>query len=169
MELHGVGLLRFGFWLFYLVIFLALTISDLRWFLLPDKLVAVLTGATVVELGVRILFFGASWHAAAWAGAGALLVSGLFYILFQVSKGKWIGGGDVKLGVSLGLLAGNPINALLLLFIASATGTVAVLPMILAGQAKKKTVIPFGPLLIFGLIFVRLWGKVVIDWYARLL
>ena len=50
-------------------------------------------------------------------------------------KGEWIGGGDVKLGLILGLLAGTPLKAMLMLFIASLIGTLAAVP---AMQSRRR-------------------------------
>jgi prepilin signal peptidase PulO-like enzyme (type II secretory pathway) len=169
LPLHGVGLMQFIFWLFYMVIFAALAVYDLRWYLLPDKLVATVTGVALIDLGVRFAVFGKDWHSLVWAAISALIISGLFYAMFQLSKGQWIGGGDVKMGFVLGLLAGTPLHSLLLLFVASMSGTLAVLPFMLAGKARRKVLIPFGPFLIFGLFVVRLWGKDIIDWYMNFL
>jgi leader peptidase (prepilin peptidase)/N-methyltransferase len=110
LELHGAGLVQFVFWLGFVVAFVALAVYDLKWFLLPDKIVYPLIGAAAVEvITVAIMQHGV--HVLLDAALGALVISGVFYLLFQVSGGKWIGGGDVKLAVVLGLLAGTPLKA----------------------------------------------------------
>jgi prepilin signal peptidase PulO-like enzyme (type II secretory pathway) len=97
-----------------------------------------------------------------------LVVSGLFYVLYKISD-EWIGFGDVKLGIVLGLLAGSAVQACLLLFIASLLGVLISLPMMAAGKATRKTPLPFGPLLLAGMIVTQLFGQQLIDWYSRLL
>jgi prepilin signal peptidase PulO-like enzyme (type II secretory pathway) len=168
-PLHGVGLFEFGFWLVFIVGLVALTLYDFRWFLLPDKIVFPLAGLAVVQvLGIWLLYHG-SWRDAAGAALGAVLISGMFYVLFVASKGTWIGGGDVKLGVVLGLLAGGPLESMLLLFVASVGGTLFALPAVFTGKANRKAHVPFGPFLILGLIVVRLFGAGLINWYTGLL
>lgn len=98
-------------------------------------------------------------------GASVLIAGGLFYILFQISGGKWIGGGDVKLGYGLGLVLMSPAKATLMLFAASMLGLLATLPFIVVGRARAGSRIPFGPFLILGTIFVFLLGTSVIHWY----
>ncbi len=95
-----------------------MAVYDLRWYILPDSivypLVLLATGETVVNA-----LWTHDWTMLWQPLAGALLIFGLFWILYQVSKGAWIGGGDVKLALVLGLLAGSPGQAFLVIFIAS--------------------------------------------------
>ncbi|MET1032945.1 MAG: prepilin peptidase [Candidatus Saccharimonadales bacterium] len=166
-ALEGSGLITFVFWTVFLVGFLALAVYDLKWFLLPNKVVFPLIGLAVAQV-VTVAIYDDNWAVLLTAALGAVVVSGIFYILFQVSKGTWIGGGDVKLGIVLGLLAGGYLEGFLLLFTASVAGMIAAIPMLLQGKAHRKTQLPFGPFLIIGLIFVVLFGTEVIDWYSGL-
>jgi prepilin signal peptidase PulO-like enzyme (type II secretory pathway) len=168
MQLEGRGLLEFSLWLVFLTGFLALSVYDLRWFLLPDKIVFPLVGLAAVQAVVSSIY-QKDWEVALTAASGAVVISGMFYVLYQLSNGKWIGGGDVKLGLVLGLLAGGLLPAFLVLFTASVAGLAASLPAVLRGKANNKTQIPFGPFLILGLVVVKLFGGDIIDWYAGLI
>ncbi len=167
-NFQGRGLIEFMFWLVFLVGFLALTVYDFRWFLLPDKIVFPLIGLAFVQLGT-VAIYQKDWRIALTGISGAIAVSGIFYVLYVVSKEKWIGGGDVKLGLLLGLLAGGLLPSFLLLFSASVAGLLASLPAMAQGRAGRKTQIPFGPFLILGLIVARLFGADILDWYAGLI
>src|SRR5687768_16534463 len=101
--------------------------------------------------------------------ASLVIASGLFFLVFQISKGKWIGGGDVKLGLVFGFLLHDPIKASMVLFIASMLGTLLVLPGILSKRTNLQHKIAFGPLLILGAIIVFFCGDKLIDWYTSLL
>ena len=138
---------------------------DLRWFLLPDVIVFPLVVLAVVQVLGLPLFFDGSWSAVLGSIIGVAVISGLFYLIFGVSKGKWIGFGDVKLGIVLGLLAGGAMQALLVLFPASLLGMLVSLPLVISGKASRKSHLPFGPLLIAGMIMVALFGQGLIDWY----
>lgn len=161
----------FGLWLLLLTGFAALAAYDLRWYILPDRIVKPLTVIGALFL-VAYSFAGDDPTATLLGGVmGALVVGGLFYGLFRVSDGGWIGGGDVKIGPLLGLVAGSLTGALLLLFIASLSGTVY---SVVYGVVKKqkitgKTRIPFGPFLIMGACVVFLWGQALVDWYGNIL
>jgi len=168
LALTGVGLLQFVLWLVFLVAFTALSVYDLKWYLLPDKVVFPLIGLTLVQLVVVTLWTG-NVGQGALAVLSAAILTGLFLLLYVVSKGKWIGFGDVKLAIVLGALAGTPLKAMFLLFVASALGSLIALPLVIKGRAGRQTKLPFGPLLIAGTIVAVLWGQTVMDWYIGLL
>jgi len=167
-PLHGAGLFTFVLWLVFVVGFVALALYDFRWFTLPNNMVYPLVGLAIAQAFVLSGVYHTGWQALAGAGAGVVIVSGLFYLLYQVSKGTWIGGGDVKLAIVLGLLAGGPLRSALLLFVASCAGTLFALPQLLTGKASRKAHVPFGPFLILGLFVVKLFGAGMIAWYSSL-
>jgi prepilin signal peptidase PulO-like enzyme (type II secretory pathway) len=167
VALQGAGLFEFILWLVLLVGFLALAVYDLRWFLLPNKMVFPLAGLAIMQV-IVVTMWTKDWHELVAGAGGVLVISGIFYLLFQASKGTWIGGGDVKLGLAIGPLAGGVLEGFLLLFVASLIGMVFATPMLLKGKASRKTQLPFGPLLIAGLIIVKLFGAAVINWYTGL-
>ena len=145
--------------------FVALTVYDLRWLLLPNKVVFPL----VVVAAAEVIIVAVAQHSISdlWGPAlGALIISGLFYILFQVSAGKWIGGGDVKLAVVLGLLAGTPLKALLLIFLSSLIGTVVSVPLAMKTKRNLQMRVPFGPFLLAATVLVVLFGSRIVDWYT---
>ncbi len=167
LELYGVGLYQFVFWLFYVVIFMALAVYDLRWFLLPDRVVFPLVAVALVEV-VSVAIWQQSWSALWQPLVGAAVIFGLFYLLFQISKGMWIGGGDVKLALALGLIAGTPLNAFLVIFFASLLGTLGSVPALLQGKKGLKVHIPFGPYLLAATFIVVLYGSAITNWYTDL-
>lgn len=157
----------FGFWLVFLVGFMALTVYDLRWQILPDRIVFPMQKLAVVFVIIQALTTNTGWGGIFVAALGVMFSAGIFYLLFQVSAGRWIGGGDVKLAVVLGLLIGGPVNALMMLFIASMLGSVVGIPLLLFGKAKRNTKLPFGPFLILATIIVFLFGTGLINWYKH--
>ncbi len=165
-SFSGIGTVAFVVWLFSLVLLISLVIYDLRWMLLPDKLILPLTAASLVLVGLLCIERGDP-NFVIWPGLGALLLSGLFWGLFQVSKGRWIGGGDVKLAIPLGLISGGVLESILLLFIASLIGTLVSVPLLLIGKGLSHK-LPFGPFLITAATVVFWWGEPVISWYKSL-
>jgi len=166
---QGRGLFIFVLWLVFIVGFVTLAIYDVRWFLLPDKIIFPFIGLALLQVLGEWIFFDGSWRSAMGSVLGAVIISGLFWLLYEVSRGKWIGFGDVKLGVILGLLAGGVAHAFLLLFVASFIGMLVSLPLVLMGKANRKSHLPFGPLLIAGMVVVQLFGSSLIASYMRLL
>lgn len=165
---EAAGVVRFSMWLVMLVGFMALIVYDLRWMILPNKIVYPLIILAIIEVFTRAVFLGGGANAVRDAVLGIVAAGGLFFVIFQVSKGKWIGGGDVKLGILIGLLVGGPLKALLVIFVASVLGTIVAIPMMITGKLKRNSRLPFGPFLIMGTIVVMLYGQAILDWYFRL-
>lgn len=163
------GQVLFGMWLLALVGFVILAVYDIRWLLLPDRVVFPLIALAAVSVAVQATIFHGGLASLATAAWGVLLTAGVFYILYTVSRGAWIGFGDVKLAIALGLLAGGPVPALLLIFIASLAGSLAAIPLLIRGSHVRSTRIPFGPFLLLATAVVMLFGSTLSDWYIGLL
>ncbi|HBL39677.1 TPA: hypothetical protein DDZ10_03340 [Candidatus Uhrbacteria bacterium] len=93
---------------------------------------------------------------------GALVVGGFFALQFFISRGRWIGGGDIRMGVLLGVLLGlaGGVEALFLAYI---FGAGVAIVMLLSGVATRKTMIPFGTFLALGGYIVLLWGEEILS------
>ncbi len=165
LQWGSTGWAEFGLWLASVVILIALLIYDAKWMLLPNRLVFPGIAIAVAFVALSILDSVGIARTLAGAGGSIVIASGLFYWLFIISKGKWIGGGDVKLGIMTGLLLGTPAMSMLMLFVASVLGTLWALPGIIKGSGLKLK-IPFGPFLITATFIVFLFGQQVIDWYV---
>jgi prepilin signal peptidase PulO-like enzyme (type II secretory pathway) len=162
------GTTLFGVWLCALVLLIALAVYDLKWMILPDRLVFPLIGISAVFAAVKLIGFDSLSGVDLLALVSSVTIaSGLFYILYIVSKGEWIGGGDVKLGVALGLLLARPDASLLMIFLASLIGSVIAIPLLIQGKSTKLK-LPFGPLLIVATILVFWWNEPIIHWYTTL-
>lgn len=164
-TVSGIEWLNFTIWLVFLVGFAALVIYDLRWYLLPHSIVLPLIGLAALYVLVQAFVLDAGPERLVAAFWGALLIGGIFYVLFRVSDEKWIGGGDITLGTLLGLLVGGPAAAFLLIFIASLLGTLVSIPLLVTGRASRSSHLPFGPYLIIAGVIVTLFGQRIIDWY----
>lgn len=160
----------FVLWSIIVTLFVALSVYDLRWQLLPDKIVLPATIVGVLMVIARAITYSeiaVIWHSLLGAG----IVFGVFYLLYRVSDGKWIGGGDVKLGFVLGLLSGGVTNAFVMLFLASLFGTLFAVFLSVARKQKlhRKVTIPFGPFLLAATYIVVLVGVDIVDWYTNLI
>lgn len=159
----------FILWSACLVGFVALTLYDLRWYLLPNRIVFPLAALGLTYRVLLAVQAGHEWLSVLLGGVyGVILLAGLFYLLFVISHEQWIGGGDVKLAVPLGLLAGGPAAALLVLFLASSGGTLAAVPLLLRGKPLRHARIPFGPFLISATIVAVLFSGSIVGWYTGL-
>jgi leader peptidase (prepilin peptidase)/N-methyltransferase len=163
-------IVHFVVWLLVLVGFVALTIYDFRWYILPNKVVyplVALSGAWAIYNLFTVPGGQLIHHIITLIGALAVS-SGIFYALYQLSDGRWIGGGDVKLGLIIGFLVGTGLKGFLALFIASLIGTIVAVPGLLSGKMQRTSRLPFGPFLITATVVVVLYGDRLVDWYTRL-
>lgn len=155
-------------WLLSAIILSALFWYDVRWYTLPTKLIIPLAVLSAVYVALKAPIDGISiTNDVVYPILSAALLSGLFAGLYFVSSGKWIGFGDVRLAVPLGLFLGSPLNAWLMLFIASIIGIIIALPAMMKHKKKLSSKIPFGPMLISATWVVVLVGQNIIDWYIN--
>lgn len=83
-------------------------------------------------------------------------------LVYVLTKGQGIGGGDIKLMAAAGLLVGWK-QILLALFVGSVIGSV--IHLSLMKWQKKERILAFGPYLAVGIFVSMLWGKEIISWY----
>lgn len=156
----------FAVWLLLCVIFLALATYDIKWLTLPSSIVytALAVGITFTVLqsynsgDYSILLSGV---------AASIMYGGFFYILYQLSGGKWIGGGDVRLGFVLGMVLGIQ-KSVVSLMLASYSACVVILILVILKKYHSKMKLPFGPFLLAASIGAFLWGETIINAYLRL-
>lgn len=164
---HGWSALagiQFGLWLGLTLLFVALLLYDLKWMLLPRKLThPLIAGALLFVILNSIILSSLTLLVDAVLGAG--LIGGGFWLMYRVSNGRWIGGGDIPLAVAIGLLLGGPLLSFLSVFIASAVGLIVIVPSLIAGQRSLGSKIPFGPFLIVGFYITQFFGNQMLEWY----
>ena len=168
VELNSaIAIAMFVVWIFALILLSALFIYDMRWFLLPNKLVFPLIYTSVVWMILDVVDKGFT-AGLVWEYLLSICVSsGLFLVLFVISQGKWIGDGDIRLGLAIGLFTGSWAESWLVIFVASVIGLVFAAPQLLkkSKKDKLKMKLPFGPALILALYIVMLVGAQIIEWY----
>ena len=153
-----------------MIVLVALLVYDLRWMLLPTALVYTLG---IFVAGFRVITLIQGNGGLSLAGTlldvifGAACLGGFFWLIYQVSAGKWIGGGDVRLGLALWALLGWQ-KALLTLAGSAYLGTLVILVLVLTGKYHKKLKLPYGPLLIIAAIGSFMFGQHIITWYLHI-
>lgn len=161
----AVEIIRFVVWLISGVMLAILFAYDAKWFLLPDRIVFPLIGLSVIFAGLGLIGVTDIVPALISMVGAVLILSGLYLLIWVVSRGAWIGFGDVKLGIALGLLLGQWELGFLALFLANLIGCLIVIPGLAAKKLSRTTQIPFGPMLIAGFFLAALFGTPLISWY----
>lgn len=97
---------------------------------------------------------------------GLLSVSIFLYVIYIATKGRGIGGGDVKLMAVCGLLLGWKLN-LVGFLLGCILGSI--LHLIRMKVTKASHVLAMGPYLSLGVLLAALWGDRIINWYLAYL
>lgn len=98
----------------------------------------------------------------------SLVCGALFFgSLYIISKGKWMGAGDIEIAALMGALLGWP-SIIIALYFAFISGSVVGLVRIYKKEAKLESEMPFGPFLILGVFFALLFSDKIIDIYVRI-
>jgi leader peptidase (prepilin peptidase)/N-methyltransferase len=162
-----VSWVSFGFWIALASPLIAAFVYDARWMLLPD---AFMVPAVVLALAIAALDA---------VGSGALsavvprlvaggLFAGIFFLIWYVSRGRWIGDGDIWLAGIMGL-ALTTTSLMVAIFVAFNLGAIIGVLLMLAHKKTRKSSIAFGPFLIIGLFTGLFWGEALLNWYLQIL
>ncbi|MFA5133764.1 MAG: prepilin peptidase [Patescibacteria group bacterium] len=140
---------------------LFLFLYDLKYRILPDIIsipVTIVLFVINALLGFKILNL-----------LLAVAIGGGFFLLqYLLSRGKWIGDGDIRLGALLGAGVGFP-GILLAIFMAYILGAFAGLYLLLSKKAALKSEIAFGTFLAIGGAVAIFWGNKIINWYLNII
>lgn len=159
--------LKFGFqiqFFIYLVeacFLIIIFVHDLRYYLILDKVV---WPAIIFTLGGNLIL-GVRWVDFV---LGGIIGLGFFLFQFLVSRGKWIGGGDIRLGLFLGIMLGTK-GIIATLFLAYILGALVGLTLMILGKKKWGDKLPLGTFLSATGVFILLYGSEIINWYLNIL
>lgn len=159
-------ILIFRNWIFACILTI-IFIYDLKYYLILDKITI---PAMVVVLLLNYLLsnnfqFSIFIFLTNYLFSG-LLAGGFFLIQFLLSRGRWIGGGDIRLGFLIGFMLGWP-NILVALFLAYILGSVVGIGLIILKKKTMRSQVPFGTFLSFATLVALLFGDYISDWYLN--
>lgn len=159
----AVGITSFILWLVAGVALAILFVYDVKWSLLPSQISLLVIVLGLINAFMVILQSDDKTGAIISIVVATFILSGLYWILNKVSKGRWIGFGDVELGLGLALMLADWRLAFIALFMANLIGCLIVLPPLISGKLKRNSKIPFGPLLIIGFVIAKFVGYYLIE------
>ncbi|MBW6440973.1 prepilin peptidase [Patescibacteria group bacterium] len=177
-------------WIFLFYIFSTLIVVffyDLRHFIIPDKVIfpAMVVGLIYnfvvdfilnrytrldyiftgngLEAQFYLLIFGSHFFNTVFAAFLGFL--SLLSILL-ITKGRGMGGGDVKLAFLMGLVLTWPA-IIVAIFSSFILGSIYGVTLILLGKKKMSSMVPFGPFLVVGTVLGLFWGNEIMSWYFQ--
>lgn len=188
-----LSVLEIVFYLSFITVLVAVFITDLKKMLIPDRIIIPAIKAsliawvilTVYKIGYLYYYLFNSgigkyllpphnnfFYIHAWGYVQTMLIAwvcglvlgGFFLFLIIITKGRGMGGGDVKLGLLMGIVLGYPsiLVAFLLSFISGAAVSIF---LIMLRKKKFHQTVPFGPFLVFGSLVALFWGQKIFNWY----
>ncbi len=116
---------------------------DFEWQLIR---MSILWGALGGTFLWQWIFLSTSWYSLA---LGAIFGGGWMLFLFLLSKGRWVGSGDIWLAILIGVCVGWPAITLSLYITYLTAGLVATM-LLITGRKRLGQRIAFAPFLIIG-------------------
>ena len=140
---------------FLVVIF----VFDAKYFLIPDLF-------TIPVFCIALV--GSWWFGMGWQslGLGVVVGAGVFAFQYVISRGQWIGGGDIRLGAVMGAILGFP-NVVVALFLAYLLGAAVAVPLLVRRNKGMKDHLPFGTFLTLATFITMLVGDELVQWYIH--
>lgn len=185
------SLLFIFYFLFIISSLIVIFVYDLRHYIIPDKVVySAIIVSIIYLLFFGIFCFGnclaspdlaqrenlLARHSFSDGGGfgnlitlfnpfiAAILAGAFFLAIVLLTKGRGMGGGDVKLAFLMGLVLGWP-NILPALFLAFAVGAIYGIILIIMKRKTFKSEVPFGPFLVMGTVAAIFWGGEMMKGY----
>jgi leader peptidase (prepilin peptidase)/N-methyltransferase len=177
----GVGVPTLLYFVFYSAL-VVLAFIDLEHQILPDviTLPGIPLGLLLALLPEVMASTGLPW-AQTWpllkptlvsSAVGLAVGGGLFWLVAFLAeallKREGMGGGDIKLAAMIGAFLGWK-QLLLTILLATLSGSVVGILLLILGRKGREDPIPFGPFLSLGAFLSLLWGDLLIGWYAAFL
>lgn len=142
-------------------------VYDLKHFIIPDRIVFPAIGLVALWGVFEIWNFG-NWDLfRIWDLGFGILPAFAFLAIVLVSKGTWMGMGDVKLAFFMGLFLSWP-NIFVALAVAFGAGALVGLLLISLKRKTLRSEVPFGPFLILGTLAALVFGEEIISFSVGL-
>lgn len=150
--------LLYGFYAFVLIFTF---FYDLHYLEISDE---ILLPAILVAL-IATLGFPVTPHITD-ALIGGLIGTAFFGFQYLISKGTWVGLGDLRMGAFMGVILGWKL-VLVALFVSYMLGSVVAIFVAAKKKKFKGVKIPFAPILATGTFVTIFFGESLMSWYLR--
>ena len=156
------------FWLIVGLLLLIIFVADWLYQIIPD-FANVGLGILAVVYRLYLSMTGVMRWEDFWAAVlTGLVMFGLLFLIWWLTRGRGMGFGDVKFALVMGILLGWP-RAGIALFLAFVLGALVGVILILVRVKKPRERIAFGPFLVLGTAIALVWGLQLYGWYMGLL
>jgi prepilin signal peptidase PulO-like enzyme (type II secretory pathway) len=147
-------------------------VIDLEYLLIFDQ-VLIGAGALLLVFNIALDIFSHQAMFSIYSQAFGGLIAGVvfsaaFFLLWLFSKGRWMGFGDVKFMLFLGIVLGWP-GTLVCWLLAFVLGTLYAIPLLVSGKKNLESRLSFGTFLSLAGLIALYWGEAIFRWYLSFL
>ena len=160
LFIHFTLTVQFLVWIILASFLIVIFVYDFNYYLILDSVVL----PAVVLAFFSNLYLGFFWFDLI---LGALIGGGFFGLQYLISAGRWIGDGDIRLGVLIGLALGWQMT-IVALFLAYIIGAIFGSILILVNKKNLSSEIPFGTFLSLSTLITVLYGPIILNFYLGL-
>ncbi len=161
--LSGLNLSLLG-WCAALSALIVISFVDFEHQIIPDSMwITIFVGGILIVLG-EAAAGEFSWDSLLDRVIGTFTVSLIFFLIGVISKGRAMGGGDVKLMAAAGFVLGWK-SVILSLFIGAFAGVIYSVLSHIIRKTEMRGVVPFGPFLAIGIAVSMFVGDTIIEYY----
>ncbi len=166
-ENQNFSLVNLFFWIFFSFCLIIIFVYDLKHMIIPDEIIypaMILSLVYIIVLGILSGDITVSLkHLVSGIGAG-----GFFYFLAEISQGKWMGGGDIKLAGFIGFALGGVLSVAAL-YTGFILGAFFGLGLIVLRKKEFSSKIPFAPFMISGAFLAFFLSEQINNFYASIM
>lgn len=145
-------------------LFIVMIVYDIRHKIIPDQINFTFIALAMVSIVWR--YFTIPGFSAVETFAAGFIIALPFFLLWLISKGRWMGFGDVKLMLGMGWFLGLGVATLGVLFAFWLGGIVGIFLLAFSKNYSRKSEIPFAPFLIAGAGIAGVWGITIKQFIA---
>lgn len=144
-DILSAGLLLLALWALFLI-----AVIDLKTKTIPDVLTAVVFLCSLAFHFVRESHF---------SFVSVLIGAGFFLLLWLVSRGRWVGSGDILLAGAIGMLVSDIGLMVWALMVSYIVGAGIAVVLLLTKKLHRGSMVPFGPFLVLAAFIVFFFGE----------
>ncbi|MDP6561880.1 MAG: prepilin peptidase [Candidatus Peribacteraceae bacterium] len=158
------GLLFLFAWILHGAAVSSILLALCLWLLLIIAIIDLYTHSIsdVLNIPLLLLAIAYSVNLGHFALSGIALGAGFFGLQWLLSRGKWLGSGDIILGAGTGALLGDWQHMAVCLFLTYIIGGVLASVLLVSGRIKRGQYVAFGPFLALGTV-VSIFFQARID------
>ncbi len=150
---------------FVICLSIVIIIYDIRHTIVPVEIVSILLVLGLILTFIRTHLYGVSLYDI----FSGIIIAAPFSILYIISKGKWLGMGDILVYAAYGFILGLPFGITMFLYSVWLGAFVAILLMIFhSDKYGMKSELPFTPFIIIASLLVWYTQTDILNLYEIL-